>query len=286
MDKFHRRGIYVIARIVVLQDSVLAKARPDLAIHNKKKISLLKKPSSSLSSSLPLSSFSLWVDNLRLNWIDPSSKEAWRYNVFIAKNAFSHGFDEVNFDYIRFPSDGNLQNMDFPFWDGKTPKRAVVKNFFKYIRKELPDEIISIDLFGLSTISTDDLGIGQVIEDARGYFNYICPMVYPSHYDPGFMGYEEPARHPYEIVKRSIESAQKRLASSDESRCEGARLRPWLQDFDLRKVPYGSKEVKAEIKGVRDTSNNRFDGFMLWSPWNIYTKDALRAGSLSKFQLY
>ncbi len=266
LQKFHKEGIYVIARITVFQDPLLARARPDLAIHSKSKLSFL--PSSVLSFS------SLWLDNMELAWIDPAARESWDYNIAIAKDAVEHGFDEINFDYVRFPSDGNLQDMSFPLWDEKVSKRLVIKEFFKHLRQELPTTKISIDLFGLSTISSNDLGIGQIIEDAFKYFDYVCPMVYPSHYADGFIGYQNPAEYPYEVVKYSMEGALEKLMSYKQSQKTNVQLRPWLQDFNLGAI-YSAEMVSSEIRAVRDALGDNFKGYMLWNSWNIYTKEAL-----------
>jgi len=252
LDLLHENDIYVIARITVFQDPILAKARPDWAIGSKKD--------------------GLWYDNSGLAWIDPSSMGTWDYNIAIAKEALQLGFDEINFDYVRFPSDGDLKDMVFPIWEGEIKKRVIIEGFFEYLRSNLPKARLSVDLFGLSTVNEDDLGIGQVIEDSFLYFDFICPMVYPSHYALGYLGFEEPAKHPYKIVKRSLDEAKRRLDNSGSE----AKLRPWLQDFDLRGVPYGEKEVSLEIKAVYDSLGEDYFGFMLWSPWNVYTKEALK----------
>jgi len=256
IDKLHAEGIYVIARITVFQDPILARARPDLAVHSKTEVD------------------SLWFDNMGLAWIDPAAKESWDYNIAIAKDAVNHGFDELNFDYIRFPSDGDLQDMSFPFWDGKLPKHRVIRDFFKELRQELPDAKISIDLFGLSTVSSNDLGIGQIIEDGFENFDYVCPMVYPSHYADGFIGFQNPAEYPYEVVKYSMEGALRKLMLYKQSQETNVQLRPWLQDFDLG-ATYDAKMVRSEIQAVYDALGNDFNGFMLWSSWNYYTKEAL-----------
>jgi len=248
IKKLHNEDIYVIGRVTVFQDPVLAQARPDLAIHNE------------LGSSL-------WLDNAGLAWIDPAAKESWNYNIAIAKDAISQGFDEINFDYVRFPSDGDLKDISYPFWDKEIPKHMVIKELFKKLREELIDITISVDLFGLSTVSSDDLGIGQIIEHGFEYFDYVCPMVYPSHYAPGFIGYENPAEYPYEVIKYSIEGALRRLKTE-------AKLRPWLQDFNFRAV-YDAEMVRAQIKAVHDATGENFSGFMLWSSSNFYTIEAL-----------
>ncbi len=287
LNNLHQQGIYVIGRIVVFQDPVLARARKDLALkrHSQKDI--------------------LWCDNLKLSWVDPSSIEVWKYNLKIAKDALEKGFDEINFDYIRFPSDGNLKEIDYPFWNKKKSKQEVIKSFFKYLRENLGTSTLSIDVFGMTTVRNDDLGIGQVLEDAFEYFDYICPMVYPSHFESGFLGYKNPAKHPYQVVKYCMENALKKLIvysstslavstssysslstssypTSSYSRTlkytekktskkkKFPKIRPWLQDFDL-KAKYNVEMVKAEIKGTKDALGENFSGFLLWNPKNIYT---------------
>ncbi|TSC74874.1 MAG: Uncharacterized protein G01um101430_691 [Parcubacteria group bacterium Gr01-1014_30] len=263
VQTLHEEQIYVIARIAVFQDPRLALARPDLAVHSKSKLA-----SSTFSSS------TLWLDKSGLAWIDPAAKTAWEYNIAIAKDALSQGFDEINFDYVRFPSDGDLKDMVFPLWDGKTPKHLVIKDFFKYLRQELPDAKLSVDLFGLSTVNFDDLGVGQVIEDAFEYFDYVSPMIYPSHYAPGFLGYQNPAEYPYEVVKYSMDNALERLSIYKQMQKRNVQLRPWLQDFDLGAV-YDAEMIKSEIRAVYDAARENFKGFMLWNSSNIYTEGAL-----------
>jgi hypothetical protein len=257
VQKLRGEGIYLIARITVFQDPILAKARPDLAVHSK------AEPAS------------LWLDKSGLAWIDPAAKESWDYNIALAKEAVELGFDEINFDYIRFPSDGNLRDMSFPLWDENTPRHLVMREFFEYMRRELPDVNLSIDLFGLSTVNHDDLGIGQIIEDAFEYFDYVCPMVYPSHYAAGFLGYQNPADYPYEVVHYSLEKALERLSALDPMGEKKVRLRPWLQDFDLGAV-YDTEMVRSQIEAVYDATKGDFSGFMLWNSSNIYTEGVLR----------
>jgi len=255
LERLHQEGIYVIARITVFQDPVLARARPDLAVHRKSDESLI------------------WLDSSGLAWIDPAAKEAWDYHVAIAKDALSRGFDELNFDYVRFPSDGNLQDMNFPFWDGTTPRNLIIKEFYKHLREKLPQAVLSVDLFGLSTVSSGS-GVGQVIENAYQYFDFVCPMVYPSHYAEGFLGYQNPAEYPYEVIKHSMESALKKLDLLNKENPTKAKLRPWLQDFDLGAV-YDEEQVRAEINAVSGALGENFSGFMLWNSSNRYTKEAL-----------
>ena len=276
IKKLHDENIYVIARITIFQDPILANARPDLAIHSKNKCQLS-------NVNCQMSSSTLWFDHKGLAWIDPAAKEAWNYNIAIAKDAANRGFDEINFDYIRFASDGDLNDMIFPFWDGKTLKSHTIKLFFKYLHEQLAAVKISADLFGLATVNNDDLGIGQKIENAYAYFDYVCPMVYPSHYAKGFLGYKNPAQYPYEVIKYSMDSALKKLNNYEisvhgsSSIVYSSKLRPWIQDFDLG-ADYDAAMVKKEIQAVYDSVSSTpaaLNGWMLWDPKNIYTRGAL-----------
>lgn len=281
LKKLHDAGVYVVGRITVFQDPILAKAHPEWALQNK-------------------ATGKTWLDNKGLAWMDPAAEGVWKYNFEIAEDALARGFDEINFDYVRFASDGDLTNIGYPYWDGKTARHTVIKNFFKYLRENFPGAKLSVDLFGLSTVNKDDLGIGQVIEDAYKYFDYVSPMVYPSHYASGFLGYANPAKYPYEVIKYSMDHALARLrtmtmtmttatttnngdASSSSSLSLSVKLRPWLQDFDLG-ATYDATMVKKEMQAVYDsllnstgTTSNYYGGWLLWDPANIYTEGALNS---------
>ncbi|MDQ5969163.1 MAG: hypothetical protein QG579_320 [Patescibacteria group bacterium] len=250
IESLHKKGIYVVARIAVFQDQYFVNHRPDLAVKNS-------------SGSL------VWKDRKGISWVDPGSKEYWDYIILIAKESRKVGFDEINFDYIRFPSDGNMQDISYPF-SSSTPKHIVIRNFFEYLHSELKDSGLktSADLFGMVTTAKDDMGIGQILEDAFPYFDYIMPMVYPSHYPPTFQGYKNPEGYPYEVVRFAMGEAVMRanLASTTPN-----KLRPWIQDFGL-KMTYGPVEVRAQIKATNDLG---LTSWILWSPSNKYTRGAL-----------
>ncbi len=125
VEFFHSQNIYVIGRIADFEDPMYSKARPELAIYNEIKTTDLAHPV-------------LWEDNNGLSWLDPASKDAWDYNISLAKDAFYHGFDEVNFDYVRFPSDGKSADMGFPAWNQKISMADTIKSYFQYIRSSLP----------------------------------------------------------------------------------------------------------------------------------------------------
>ncbi|MBI2577734.1 MAG: hypothetical protein HYV77_02725 [Candidatus Wildermuthbacteria bacterium] len=267
LKKLHEANIYAIARITVFQDPVLARARPDLAVQ-------------SVSKDEP------WLDNKGLAWMDPGSFEVWKYHAALAKDAAQQGFDEINFDYVRFPSDGDLKNMEISRWEFSLPRRQLMRQFFAYMSDNLPEAILSVDLFGLTATAGDDLGIGQVIEDAFGYFDYVSPMAYPSHYADGFLGFEEPALYPYEVIKHSLTAAQKRLEvfeAGEQSKARGRKteLRPWLQDFGIGGVPYTLDMVQAEIQAVNEVLGEN-GGYMMWNPSNVYTVDAFKLKPVSE----
>jgi hypothetical protein len=261
IKRLHDEGIYVIARQTVFQDPILAEARPDLAVKDTR-------------------TGKIWEDNKGISWVDPASKEVWDYNIAIAKDTANRGFDEINFDYIRFPSDGNLDAMQFPIYNINTQfKKEIVRDFFSYLRENTKGIVISADLFGLSTVNDGDLGIGQTIEDAYRNFNYVSPMVYPSHYAQGFIGYSNPAAYPYEVIKYSMDSAVVRLnnlVSTSTPASSLAQLRPWLQDFDLG-ADYTAAMVLKEMQAVYDAGIT--NGWMLWDPRNEYTRSALKLES-------
>jgi hypothetical protein len=243
----HQKGIYIIGRITVFQDPYYSKLHPELAV---------KRASDNL----------IWRDYKGLSYIDVGAKPYWDYISLLGHEAIALGFDELNFDYIRFPSDGNMENISYP-WTGKMEKKEALRKFYGYLKKEFrgTGTILSADLFGMTTTNTDDLNIGQYLEYTLPYFDYVAPMVYPSHFPPTWNGYKNPAAKPYEVVHYSMEKAYERASTTPN------KLRPWLQDFDLGAI-YTADMVKAEIKAVYDVG---LSSWMLWDASNKYTAAAL-----------
>ena len=251
----HDFGIYTIARITVFQDPFYAKYNPKIAVQTKAGLT--------------------WKDRKGLSYIDPSSEEFWNYTVAVGKSAEKIGFDELNFDYIRFPSDGNMKDIFFPVSSRATTtsidlpvvKEILLENFFKYLHKELKDVgiPISADVFGMVMTNYDGLNIGQVLERIYPYFDYIAPMVYPSHYPPTFQGFKNPAAYPYEVVKYSMEKGVGRMIAGGAS---PLKLRPWLQDFDLG-ATYDATKIRAQIQAIYDAG---LTSWMMWDPSNEYTR--------------
>jgi len=268
---FHDKNIYVIGRIAVFEDPVYAKVHPEWAVYNKSETTDLSQPI-------------LWQDKSKLAWMDPASKDVWDYDISLAKDALNnHGFDEINFDYVRFPTDGKTGDIGFPIYDNKKEKSEIIKEFFEYVRQQLTNQKISVDLFGLTTVNKDDLGIGQIIENAFLNFDYVSPMVYPSHYADGFIGFANPADHPYDVIKYSMDHAlarEKNILQQEDPKSPSiinlAKFRPWLQDFDMGAM-YDANMVDQEIKATQDSLGADYNGFMLWNPVNKYTKESVLA---------
>jgi hypothetical protein len=268
----HEKGIYVIGRVTVFQDPLYSRLYPELAVKRK-------------------TDGAVWKDRKGLSFIDVGAKEYWEYIVNISKASEKIGFDEINFDYIRYPSDGDMTNISFSH-SGSTLKREMLRQFFEYLDNELLDTKLktSADLFGMVTTNTDDLGIGQVLENALPYFDYIAPMVYPSHYPQHFNGWPDPNKVPYELIKYVMGSAVKRtddfastsranlnstttphLPERNLERISRDQLRPWLQDNDYP-VVYTAAMVRAQIEATYDAG---LTSWMLWDPSNKYTREAL-----------
>ncbi|OGI61929.1 hypothetical protein A2645_01965 [Candidatus Nomurabacteria bacterium RIFCSPHIGHO2_01_FULL_39_9] len=249
INELHAKNIYVIGRISVFQDAFLIHKWTDQAVKTK--------------------SGSVWKDRKGISWFDAGSKKVWDYIVAIAKESYSRGFDELQFDYIRFPSDGNMKDISYPFSEGKA-KALVMKEFFAYLHENLKDTgaKTSADLFGMTTSNFDDLNIGQVLENAVPYFDYISPMVYPSHYPKTWNGFANPATKPYEVIKIAMTSAVGRLKVIGE---DPKKLRPWLQDFNLG-ATYTADMVRKQIQATYDSG---LDSWLIWDPANTYTEAAL-----------
>lgn len=249
LDECFRRGIYTIARIAVFQDDELARKRPDLAVQK--------------------SGGKTWTDRKGIAWMDPAAREVWDYNIALALDAAEAGFDEVQFDYVRFPSDGNLESIVYPVYDEDVSRTSVIRDFLKEASRRIRKERgipLSIDLFGLTLWAEDDLGIGQEVAEIKDFVDFVCPMVYPSHFARGFEGYKNPAAHPFEVIYKSCLRGHELLG------LDRPKLRPWLQDFNLG-AAYGPKMVRAEIDAADSAETS---GWVLWSPRNVYTEGALR----------
>lgn len=242
--RLHKENIYVIARIVVFKDNIFSQQHPEAALKNKKG--------------------TLWLDNLKSAWLDPASPLVQQNILEVSKKIIDLDFDELNYDYIRFATDKGSGDIMYPVWDGKTPKYEVMSNFFEFLNKELKkynSEIkLSIDIFGYTFLRDSDLNIGQRLQDAIKFFDFVCPMVYPSHYAVGNFNFKNPAEHPYEVITETLKAGK-----------EISKVRPWLQVFDLG-AKYTASMVKKEKQAVYDFGLN---GWLMWDPNNNYIEAAL-----------
>ncbi len=248
-------NIYKIARIVLFKDTFLAEKRTDLAIMNKV-------------------TEGIWRDYKGEAFTNPYSKEVWDYNLSLAEDAAARGFDEIQFDYVRFPSDGPLREISYPDGHNEDKAAALISSFVEEAGRRLaPYNVkLSVDVFGLTTLR-DDVGIGQNFKQLIDRVDYISPMIYPSHYWKGSYGYKNPNSAPYEIIRHSLRDAIKK--SVDQTQTEAiikGKIRPWLQDFTLGNPPYGAAEVRIQIKAANDLGISEW---LLWNPSVRYTKSAL-----------
>lgn len=291
----HDKDVFVIGRITVFQDPFYTKIRPDLAVAK-------------------ASDGTVWHDRKGLSFIDVGSHEYWDHIIQLSVDSYNIGFDELNFDYVRYPSDGNMQDIAFPnSMKGAygSDKQANLEAFFKYLNEKLDDESrfasvvhentgrekntpwTSVDLFGMTTTNFDDLSIGQVQERAAPYFDFIAPMVYPSHYPNGYLNLGDPNDHPYEVVHHAMKEGVRRMKASttplegflhtrigtttpavySKPVYGGDRLRTWIQDFDYG-GDYDATDVRNQIQASYDAGVH---SWMIWAPSNIYTRDALNS---------
>jgi len=245
----HEAGLYVIARIVVLKDDPLATARPDLAVKQE--------------------NGSLFRDREGLAWTDPFLQEVRDYNIAIAVEAARAGFDEIQFDYLRFPDTPRLR---FAGPNTEASRIEAIASLLAQARRQLApfNVYLAVDIFGYVCWNENDTGIGQRLEELMPLVDYLSPMLYPSGFQFGIPGCPNPVEHPYEIVRRSLEQARARTGASPR------RFRPWLQafrDYAFDRRVFDADEVAAQIRAATEFGS---DGWMLWDPRNVYSGTGLR----------
>jgi hypothetical protein len=243
-QKAESAGVYLIGRVVVFEDPILARERPDLAIKRR--------------------GGGIWTTSTGLGWTNPYDRRVWDYNVDIAVAAVEAGFDEIMFDYVRFPTDGDVSSAVFARKKGR--KTAAIAGFVEYARSRLEPlgARVSAAVFGLT--ATREMGIGQRPRMLARHLDSIYPMVYPSHFGSGEYSLDDPNAVPGITVARALRDFRRALRGSD------TLLVPWLQDFSLGRT-YSLEDVRAQILAARDA---RAGGFLLWNPSGVYTDAALR----------
>ncbi|MGQ9675357.1 MAG: putative glycoside hydrolase [Chloroflexota bacterium] len=265
IDMLKKENVYTIARIVTFKDNPLARARPDLAVHDGR-------------------NGGLWIDGEGLAWTDPFKEEVWDYNIALAVEAANLGFDEIQFDYVRFPTDPSAgTSVDATVFSDENlmaNRVAAITGFLKKADEALKPTGVALaaDIFGYVTWRTDDMGIGQHLETLGGMVDYICPMVYPTLYwdgiprmDGGDPYVNDAPAHPYDIVHLSLKQAEGRLQGAR------AKLRPWLQYYNdyILDIPYGAHEIELQKQATYDMN---IDSWMMWDPSNRYAKGGFAAG--------
>jgi hypothetical protein len=243
------RGIYTIARVVVFKDNLLGTARPELTVRDK--------------------DGKIWHDREQLIWMDPFQKEVWEYNINIAVEAARNGFDEIQFDYVRFPDHKGLK---FSTATTEENRVAAIFGFLAEARKRLiPYNVfVAADIFGYAAWNLDDTKIGQKIDQLAPAVDYISLMLYPSGFHLGIPGYRNAVANSNRIVYLTLKKAQER------SNLPPVRFRPWLQafkDYAFDRRQFAALEIKEQIKAAEEFGSG---GWMFWNPRNNYKSDGLK----------
>lgn len=260
----HRHGAYVIGRIVVFKDTMLANNGPraglDVAVKDRR-------------------TGDLWHDGEHLAWVDPFQSAAWDYNTALAREAIERGFDEVQFDYIRFPTDpspdSSIGDIVYSKPFNEENRVGALNAFLHQAHKAVNDAggFLSMDTFGYTTWWDDDGGIGQNLAILADDIDYYSPMVYPSTFNaglPGAIPYPEVVSRPYDVIYRSLKQVQQKLAG------KRVVVRPWLQYFDdypwATKMRYDAPQIEAQKKAVVDAKSF---GWMMWNAGSLFTRGGL-----------
>jgi hypothetical protein len=245
----HAQGLHVIARIAIFRDEMLVTGHPELAVQSR-------------------SHGGAWRENGKLVWTDPSNPKVWEYNIGLAKFAAEHGADEIQFDYVRFPAEGDQKDAKFGFEAGhpEWQRSDAITSFLKQAQAELKPSgvLFSLDVFGVMAWQRPiDLShTGQDIPQMAKYCDVISPMIYPSHFF-GMDGYGTPGDAPEHFIGESMERFQKVTAGS------GVVLRPWLQAFGWKTKSYSPEYIRIQVAVSRAKGA---DGFLFWNANNDYSK--------------
>lgn len=274
------KDIYLIARIVAFKDPFLAKVKPEWCIQ--------------------CSDGSVFHDKNGLAWLNPYNREVWDYLLAVAKEALRIGFDEVQFDYIRFSTDGGMESVDFGKEAEDKDRQQIITEFVRYASEEIHEAggVISADVYGMVIDSeVDQRIVGQNYKEMSKYLDYISPMIYPSHYGPYNYNIPVPDAEPYRLVLTALQSSKKVLAGIPLTTVSGnempeytqeelaallpaeevrAQVRPWLQDFTATwvkgHISYEAEEIRAQIQAVYDAG---YEEWILWNASNRYTEGGL-----------
>jgi hypothetical protein len=241
-----QKGIWTVAKLDVFQDSLLVTYFPEMGVLDSK-------------------TGELWADRKGLHWANPYDQRVWKYTIELCLELIDIGIDEIQFDYIRFPSDGDLSVIKYPIILEGTSKADCIGEFLAYAQTQLKAHgvTLSVDIFGLTAWKSEDFGVGQVLEKIAPHVDVLCPMLYPSHFPENFLSLKNPGSYPYKILKLSLEEMKKRTDTE---------IRPWIQGFW-----YTPEEINVQLQGVVD---NGLHDWTVWNPTGKYDKtfSALEAG--------
>lgn len=252
MKKMKENNIYTIARIVSFKDPTYAKANPDKVIISRD----TGKP---------------YTNSDGIIWVSAHDRNLWDYNLSVAEEAAKAGFNEIQFDYVRFPaSNGGKLDAKLNYRNTKNEsKPETIQKYLKYAKERLNvlGVYTSADVYGQVGTFSDDMGLGQHWEAVTQVVDYISPMMYPSHYGNGAYGIAVPDAQPYKIIYHSLKDSINR----NENVNSPAVIRPWIQAFTAKWVkgyiPYNEKEIREQIKAMNDLGVTEY---LLWSPSNNY----------------
>ena len=253
MTELKNHGIYTIARIVCFKDPLLAAARPELALKD--------------------TNGKLITDSNNLAWVNPCNEDVWNYLTDIAVYCADLGFDEIQFDYVRFPVGKGTENADYGVEVTEDNKHEYIQRFLQCAAERLHEKNIPVtaDLFGTVIGNPVDVRrVGQDYAELASTVDVLCPMIYPSHYGKGVFGLDVPDAKPYETIVGALGRSVEELSEVEEKEC--AIVRPWLQDFTATwvdgHISYGVEEVRLQIQAVYDSG---YDEWILWNAKNNYS---------------
>lgn len=257
VDKCKEKDIYLIARIVAFRDPYLADKKPEWAVHDE--------------------NGEIFRDKNGMAWVNPYNREVWDYLVEIASQAAVDGFDEVQFDYIRFSTDIKEEEVDYGSEAQKIDKIEIITECTKYLYEKLAPcgVYVAADVFGtVIDNETDQKIVGQDYVKMAENLDYICPMVYPSHYYNNAYGITVPDADPYATIHAAAASSVRQLQAVPEE--DRANVRLWLQSFTASWVPhhisYGPEQIREQIKAAHDAG---YEEWILWNATVRYQPDSL-----------
>lgn len=238
IDILKQKGIWIVAKLDVFQDSLLVINHPEMGVLDSK-------------------TGDLWADRKGLHWANPYDQRVWEYITDLCQELIEIGIDEIQFDYVRFPSDGDLSTIEYPVVLKGMSQAECIGQFLAYANARIKplDTVLSVDIFGLTAWKAEDFGVGQVLEKIAPHVDVLCPMLYPSHFPENFLSLKNPGQYPHKIMKLSLEEMKKRT---------NKEIRPWIQGFW-----YAPEEINAQLQGAKESD---IQNWTVWNPAGRYAQ--------------